>query len=1103
MNLFTLRYIRRVLPGWMLLFSFFFTAQAQCPQASFTLPDTVCIGETVNIVNTSTGATRYEWDFCSGDLNKTPVIGNTVNVPSIKSFALGISTISDGENWYSFITTTNFTSHSILRLDYGKDLNSTPLITDLGNPGGLLNNPDQIKIIKIGQEWFGLVGDISGLAGRTLIRLSFGDKLTNTPSATAVESLRGRFAMPRSLDILEDNGNYIVVVVNHLSNSFSIINFGTSLLNEPKVTDVLTTSSVQNAPSGSGLMRVSITKYCNQWIGVAASYNNKLFLLEFGEKLFSVPKITELPNAISSGAFFTSVKLLIDKSDINAIVTQLDTKIVVFNFGNSLGNKPVIHNLFDYKATELGGPDIINDNSSTILLGIRYVEKQLVQINIDNCSASSSQSIIPNPINLTYNGQGKQIISIAAYNSNNDVSYFTDSLYVRPAITSTFSASNQCINQPVTFKSTGVVAGNRAVSYTWNFGDGNSATGASVQHTFTQAKSYNVSLTVTDICGKILTTTQVVQIYNTSTPDFTIPAVVCSNQPIAFMDASLVGDDTIVKWEWNFGGETRNEQNPTYMFTQAGMQTVSLSITGKSGCQTNILKTISIKEGAKVEFAVAQTCLGLQTQFKDETVLGTGTTMVSRKWDFGDNTTSTDPNPTHNYNQPGQYTVKLTIQNNIGCDVTKIQTITIRRLPQAVFSNALACAGEGTQFTDASTITDGTITQWLWSFGDAGSSANVSTASNPVHVFSTPGTYQVKLKVITNYGCADSVMKAVTVLTAPKADFSFQSSCSSREVAFTDISQTGNSTITAYYWEFGDNTTPSTEKSPKHTYASEGAYTVRLTVTSASRCTNTIEKTVASGGVAVTFTPDTAICAVGSVSFTPQVISTNDPVKSWQWDFGSLGSFTVETPTVIIPGSFTSLSARLTVTTVSGCSATFSKTIPIRQAAIAQFGYQVPATNPLTVTFTNQSINAKNYVWDFGDNTTSTDPNPSHTYNQPGIYEVVLKAIHVNGCETTLSKTLPLAIATGNQINVFPNPIVNGKNATLGFVLSRKQSVYIELFDLAGRSLQKTLFDNTKDNFNAVNLQEVLPIISSVCQGVYIITLRFENTLQAQKVIVQ
>lgn len=123
-------------------------------------------------------------------------------------------------------------------------------------------------------------------------------------------------------------------------------------------------------------------------------------------------------------------------------------------------------------------------------------------------------------------------------------------------------------------------------------------------------------------------------------------------------------------------------------------------------------------------------------------------------------------------------------------------------------------------FTDASTTT-GVVT-WSWDFGDG----NTSIQQNPSHTYALPGTYTVCLTVTDECG-SDNLCNDVTVSCAnPTADFS--QVLTGLSANFTDASIANNAQ--AWAWDFGDGNT-STQQNPIHTYATEGSYTVCLTVT--------------------------------------------------------------------------------------------------------------------------------------------------------------------------------------------------------------------------------------------------------------------------------
>lgn len=155
--------------------------------------------------------------------------------------------------------------------------------------------------------------------------------------------------------------------------------------------------------------------------------------------------------------------------------------------------------------------------------------------------------------------------------------------------------------------------------------------------------------------------------------------------------------------------------------------------------------------------------------------------------------------------------------------------------PTAAFS-AVPTAGTApvqVTFTDTSAPGSASITSWAWSFGDG----QTSTARNPVHTYTTAGTYSVTLSVASSAGqdtITVSNVVQVSAPVAPTANFTATptSGPAPLTVQFTDSSVAGTSPITGWAWNFGDGKS-STSPSPAHTFMAEGTYTVQLTVTSA------------------------------------------------------------------------------------------------------------------------------------------------------------------------------------------------------------------------------------------------------------------------------
>ncbi len=157
---------------------------AQCPTINFNVPATVCVAEQLAVTNSTTGATAYAWDFCSGDLDNTPTTVQIGALSILTNQMEGLTVVQDrGQGyWYGFAVGR----HAMARIDFGKDLsNPTPGFVLLGTFGDILITATSVKMLFINSNWYGLV---LNTGDGKLIRLDFGNSLTNVPTATSILS---------------------------------------------------------------------------------------------------------------------------------------------------------------------------------------------------------------------------------------------------------------------------------------------------------------------------------------------------------------------------------------------------------------------------------------------------------------------------------------------------------------------------------------------------------------------------------------------------------------------------------------------------------------------------------------------------------------------------------------------------------------------------------------------------------------------------------------------------------------------------------------------------------------------------------------------------
>lgn len=336
-------------------------------------------------------------------------------------------------------------------------------------------------------------------------------------------------------------------------------------------------------------------------------------------------------------------------------------------------------------------------------------------------------------------------------------------------------------------------------------------------------------------------------------PDFTLtPATGCEGEPIQFLDASLSNVGSTTFWQWNFGDGTplvTGIQNPQHTYIAAGVYPVQLSVNDVAGCLEDTIISVTIASSPQVDFTTSpqSVCSNQPITFTDNTTVSGGS-VVSWDYDFNEtqggpgSTHSTDQNPTFTYTQAGVYNVTLTAISDQGCTASKTLPVTIGSGPVVSFTNTQACNGIPTEFSDATVVSVGNITNYNWDFGDG----TTSTDTNPSHQFTTLGTYQVQLSVTTDQGCTGSYSANLTVDESPVVTFEVFFACIYDTVRFINTTiATPPTTISSFAWDMGDGSpTLNNPDSVRYTYSTPNDYVVTLFATSNNGCTGLAQDTV-------------------------------------------------------------------------------------------------------------------------------------------------------------------------------------------------------------------------------------------------------------------
>jgi gliding motility-associated-like protein len=525
------------------------------------------------------------------------------------------------------------------------------------------------------------------------------------------------------------------------------------------------------------------------------------------------------------------------------------------------------------------------------------------------------------------------------------------------------------------------------------------------------------------------------QVFERPVADFNFTATGCVSDSVHFFDNTNTNGRPVILWSWSFGdGGTSTQTNPSHLYTTAGAQVVKFSVITDIGCLSDTIpKTITLSQPPVAKFGISYpNCVGKTITFSDSSSTSSST-IVKWTWDFGDGSpvviSTTNASQTHTYAAAGTYNnATLLVETATGCKSLLFgKPVVVSPNPVAGFNFGNACLPVGNmQFTDASTIADGTQSQFIysWKFGDGGT----SILQSPAHTYANTGPFNVTLIITSGNGCIDSIIKNVaTVYAQPQARFGAPSEvCDGTTVNFSDSSFAPNNTITQWQWDFGDGNT-SALQNPTHVYAGPGTYTIKLTVTSAVGCVSvTTPKTIIVNSLpSANFTVGSPDCVTKSITFTDNSTPNSGTLVKWTWNFGD-GTAPVISPTNAAQTHTYAATGTYTVTLVAesskGCvSASFPKQVVIHPLPVP--GFAMPANclaDPFSQFFDTTSIadgsqSAFTYLWNFGDpNATGINPNtstlknPKHKYSVPGPYPVTLTVTSNNGCTASITQTFIL-----------------------------------------------------------------------------------------------
>jgi gliding motility-associated-like protein len=416
-----------------------------------------------------------------------------------------------------------------------------------------------------------------------------------------------------------------------------------------------------------------------------------------------------------------------------------------------------------------------------------------------------------------------------------------------------------------------------------------------------------------------------------------------------------IGDSYILKlsqsgarmWCTYFGGSGYEfsysiVSDPNFAIYIAGMTSSTDSMTTPNAHQTALIGSGSDAYIAKFSDCVSlfsantlDTCINRMISFTNQS--GAYSNSYSSLWNFGDGSTSTSSNATHQFAIPGNYNVSLTITATDNCVSTLTKTVRVFPITVADFiiNDSVQCLSGNSFYMKNKSFDSTSKIYYLWDMGDG----KIETAVNPTHTYSKAGNYIIKLRSYTSARCDDTKSKSIKIFPQTTASFSV----SDTVLCFTNNKFNFSNTSTGadfYSWDFGDGSSD-TISEPEHSYAIADTFQVSFISHTNIGCTDTAYRQliVLPSPVADFSLNDTFSCfGTGNFIFTNKTAISNGTV-SYMWNFGNSKTSNVADTSFsyIVPGIY---DIRLIAVSDKGCTDTansriYSNPVPVADMSLS------------------------------------------------------------------------------------------------------------------------------------------------------------------------
>lgn len=559
--------------------------------------------------------------------------------------------------------------------------------------------------------------------------------------------------------------------------------------------------------------------------------------------------------------------------------------------------------------------------------------------------------------------------------------------------------SSQCSPVTTTFINT---SGGNPDTFFWDLGDGNtsvaSAPSPNVYVTDQSSANFTIKLLAYNECGVDSVESVVTVLPNTVHINLSAPFQSgCS--PLFVPIQNLTTGAT--NYHFDFGdGSTSSLINPNHVYTDPGIYNVVLN--ADDGCsfssgqiQIEVLETPTVS----ITSDLSELCPDEQIQFSSTT---TGD-VVAMQWDFGDGQSAGGSNPSHTYSQGQNYFVSASVNAANGCDASASMSVLVHPKPDGVIqANAVSACSP---FDMCVQTSNSPSYNYQWSIPGVTSGNSPQLCHSFTNFNTQPQQYLVHVDMTTEFGCANSGELQIEILPQPQTSFvlSAVGSCFEMQTINSVVTTTGASD---YQWTV-DGNHYSSVMSPAFQFSGVGEHIVEVVSTNSFGCSDTHSEVF-------TIYPTPVVDIMpevfnGCMPLTVEFSNASTDGFTYNWTFGN-GDVSQAVQPVITFDHEGLYDVNVQVTSVHGCQseASYDDMIEVFPLPVTSFDVlqEGDVYYQLNIEFKNTGTGAVSYEWEFGDQMTSDDENPQHTYYRGGRYEVELTSTNEYGCESRFSRTI-------------------------------------------------------------------------------------------------